>query len=281
MLRGVIERQTTCVLLDPYANAFSRDATPSPEHADDDTLMKPGVFERKWELDSLCSVIRLAHGYWRATGDVSPFDERWREASRLILATMREQQRKTGQGPYHFQRRTSWNPDSVPGNGYGNPIRPVGLIVSLFRPSDDSALFPFLVPANMFAVVALRNLAHMHDAFASGASVAAECRVLANEVAEELRIHATITHGGHRRSWAYEVDGFGNSLFMDDANVPSLLSLRTLAGARPLTRFTCTRGRWFSAIAIRGSAEGSPRRASAAPIHPATACGRCRSSCAR
>ena len=70
----------------------------------------------------------------------APFDARWREASWVIVATMRAQQRKHGPGPYRFQRRTSWNPDSVPGNGYGNPMHPVGLIVSLFRPSDDAAI---------------------------------------------------------------------------------------------------------------------------------------------
>jgi meiotically up-regulated gene 157 (Mug157) protein len=236
MIRGVVERQTACVLLDPYANAFNQDPTRSSEHADDDTLMKPGVFERKWELDSLCSVIRLAHGYWHATGDVAPFDTRWIESTRVILRTMREQQRKTGPGPYHFQRRTSWNPDSVPGNGYGNPIHPVGLIVSLFRPSDDAAVFPFLIPANMFAVVALRNLAQMHGALGSSRELAAECRALADEVAGALRRHATIDHEDHRRSWAYEIDGFGNSLFMDDANVPSLLSLPYLGWCSPRDR---------------------------------------------
>ena len=232
MLRGVVERQTACVLLDPYANAFNRGPTPSREHSDDDTLMKPGVFERKWELDSLCCVMRLAHGYWHATGDGSPFDERWRESTRLILRTLREQQRKSGPGPYHFQRRTSWNPDSAPGNGYGNPIRPVGLIVSLFRPSDDAAVFPFLIPANMFAVVALRNLAQMLDALGGSADLAADCRALADEVAGALSAYA-IDRGRPGRSWAYEVDGFGNALFMDDANVPSLLSLPYLGWCTP------------------------------------------------
>jgi meiotically up-regulated gene 157 (Mug157) protein len=138
---------------------------------------------------------------------------------------MREQQRRSGPGPYRFQRRTSWNPDSAPGNGYGNPVRPVGLIVSLFRPSDDAAMFPFLVPANMFAVVALRKLAGMHDQLGSAHNLASECRAIADEVAAALHIHAVADHPRRGRCWAYEVDGFGNALFMDDANVPSLLSL--------------------------------------------------------
>ena len=225
LLRGVVERQTRCVLIDPYANAFNREAVPSPEHADDETDMKPGVFERKWELDSLCSVIRLADGYWRATGDTAPFNREWREAAKLIVRTMREQQRKSSPGTYRFQRRTSWNPDSVPGNGYGNPLRPVGLIVSLFRPSDDAAIFPFLIPANMFAVIMLRRLASLYEAVGSPADLANECRSLASEVDAALQRYCLVNHPQHGSIYAYEVDGFGNSLFMDDANVPSLLSL--------------------------------------------------------
>ena len=225
LLRGVVERQTACVLIDPYANAFNRELVPSPEHADDDTDMKPGVFERKWELDSLCSVIRLAHGYWQATGDITPFDARWRDAMRLIVATMRVQQRKHGAGPYRFQRKTSWNPDSVPGNGYGNPLRPIRLVVSLFRPSDDAAIFPFLVPANMYAVVSLRQLATMQDRITRDIAFAAECRALAAEIEAALLAHAVVEHQARGRVWAYEVDGYGNALLMDDANVPNLLSL--------------------------------------------------------
>ena len=233
LLRGVVERQTACVLLDPYANAFNRDPVPSAEHADDETEMKPGVFERKWELDSLCSVIRLAHGYWRATGDAAPFDSRWHEASQLIVATMRAQQSKQGRGPYRFQRKTDWSPDQVPGNGYGNPIRSVGLIVSLFRPSDDAALFPFLVAANAYAVVVLRQLAEMQEKIAGDHAFVRECRSLAAEVEQALRTHALVRHSRHGRVWAYEVDGYGDALFMDDANVPSLLSLPYLGWCAP------------------------------------------------
>ena len=224
LLRGVVERQTRCVLIDPYANAFNKELVPSPEHAGDETDMKPGVFERKWELDSLCSVIRLAHGYWKATGDIAPFDARWREAMTLIVATMRTQQRLVGAGPYRFQRNTTWSPDQVPGNGYGNPMRPVGLIVSLFRPSDDAANLPFLVPANHYAVVALKQLAELHRALGS-ARLAADSLTLADEVSGALRAYGTTLDPAGGRVWAYEVDGFGGATVMDDANVPSLLSL--------------------------------------------------------
>jgi meiotically up-regulated gene 157 (Mug157) protein len=225
LLRGVVERQTRCVLIDPYANAFSRDLVPSPEHMDDETQMSPGVFERKWELDSLCSVIRFADGYWRATGDRAPFDARWHEAMRLVLSTLRTQQRKRGPGPYYFQRRTSWNPDSVPGDGFGNPMRPVGLVVSLFRPSDDAAVFPFPIAANAYAALMLRRLATLCRSLSGDTALLLECRLLAQEIETALELHGTATHPRHGRVWAYEVDGFGNALFMDDANVPSLLSL--------------------------------------------------------
>ena len=137
LLAGVIRRQTKCILIDPYANAFNKGPGESP-WKDDLTDMKPELHERKWEVDSLCYPIRLAHGYWKATGDTSPFDDDWRRAMHLVVRTFREQQRKEGRGPYRFQRVTGWQTDTVAGGGYGNPIRPVGLICSIFRPSDLS-----------------------------------------------------------------------------------------------------------------------------------------------
>lgn len=232
LLRGVVERQTACVLIDPYANAFNRELVPSADHSNDETQMKPGVFERKWELDSLCSVIRLAHGFWRATGDIAPFDARWREAMKLIVTTMRTQQRKNGLGPYRFFRQTDWSPDQVPGNGYGNPVRPDGLIVSLFRPSDDATILPFLVPSNFYALVSLRQLATLSGSLGYS-DVASESSALAAEVGAALRANGTAIHPRYGRLWAYEVDGFGSTLFMDDANVPSLLSFPYLGCCSP------------------------------------------------
>jgi len=242
LIEGVIRRQTRCILIDPYANAFNKEPGESP-WKDDLTEMKPELHERKWEVDSLCYPIRLAHGYWKTTGKADPFDGQWLEAMGLVLRTFREQQRKGGPGPYRFQRVTGWQTDTVAGAGYGNPIRPVGLIVSIFRPSDDATIFPFLVPSNHFAVVSLRQLAEMAGALGRG-SLAAECEALASEVEGGLAAYGAVDHPVHGRVWAYEVDGFGNRHHMDDANVPSLLSLPYL-GACPASDPLYRRTRGF------------------------------------
>ncbi|MDE3057006.1 MAG: glycoside hydrolase family 125 protein [Bacteroidota bacterium] len=228
LFQGLIRHQTQCVLIDPYTNAFNDGPSDSP-WTKDLTEMKPELHERKWELDSLCYVIRLAHGYWKTSGDSSCFDFTWHDAMRLIVTTMKEQQRKQGNGPYKFGRITAWSTDTVPGNGYGNPVKPVGLIASVFRPSDDATIFPFLIPSNCFAVVSLRQLAEMVEKIFQDGTFARECLNLSNEVDRAIQKFAVDDHPLFGKIYSYEVDGFGNKLWMDDANVPSLLSLPYLA----------------------------------------------------
>jgi len=232
LVAGVINRQTRCVLKDPYANAFYKNENKISEWKSDATDMKPGVHERKWEVDSLCYTIRLAHGYWKTTGDTSPFDDQWQQAVLRIPQTFREQQRKHGRGPYHFQRNTSTPSDSLPGGGYGNPAKPVGMIFSMFRPSDDATIFPFLVPSNFFAAVSLRQAADMLEQIRHEPAAAADCRALAVEVEEALRNYAVANPMGLGSVYPYEVDAFGNSYCIDDGNIPSLLSLPYLGAVK-------------------------------------------------
>ncbi len=248
LLAGVIRRQTRCLLIDPYANAFMADlnAPPLSWSVNDKTEMKQGVGERKYELDSLCYPIRLAHGYWTKTGDTSPFDGQWKAAMTLVVQTMRVQQRKHGLGPYHFQRLSLTPTETLPEKGFGNPVNPVGLIASGFRPSDDACTFPFFVPANLFAVTSLRQLAEMANAVLHDAALANEAQALAAEVEAALRGHAiaTLPEG---TIWAYEVDGFGSQLLMDDANVPSLLGLPYLKSSPDAALYARTRAFVWSA----------------------------------
>jgi meiotically up-regulated gene 157 (Mug157) protein len=233
LIAGVINRQTKNILLDPYANAFYKDPAKISEWKDDLTKMQPGIHERKWEIDSLCYPIRLAFHYWKKTGDTAPFDASWKEAISLTLKTFKEQQRKDGKGgPYKFERRTSWATDGVPLGGYGYPAKPVGLIFSMFRPSDDATIFPFLIPANFFAVVSLRQAAEMLKAIYKDDALAQQCSVLADEVSKALQQYGIVQHAAFGKVYAYEVNGYGSFNLMDDANVPGLLSMPYLGAVK-------------------------------------------------
>ncbi|GAB3754132.1 glycoside hydrolase family 125 protein [Spirosoma pomorum] len=232
LIAGVINRQASCIRKDPYANAFYKDDTKEGEWKDDVTDMKPGLHERKWEIDSLCYPVRLAYGYWKRTGDKTPFDADWAQAMALIVKTFREQQRKNGLGPYKFERKTTWATDGVPLGGYGYPAKPNGLICSMFRPSDDATIYPYLVPSNFFAAVSLRQMAELLNATGQQKAVADDALKLAAEVETALQKHAVVTHPQFGKIYAFEVNGYGSYNLMDDANVPSLLSLPYLGAVK-------------------------------------------------
>lgn len=232
LVAGVINHQTACILKDPYANAFYNDPNKQGEWTKDHTDMKPGVHERKWEIDSLCYPIRLAYRYWKLTGDTTPFDNQWQKAIKAIYDTFRDQQRKTGNGKYKFQRTTPFATDTLPMNGYGYPVKPVGLICSAFRPSDDATVYSFLIPSNFFAVVSLKQAAEMMTVIAKDPKTAADLKALAAEVEKALQQHAIVEHKTFGKIYAYEVNGFGSYNLMDDANVPSLLAMPYLGSVK-------------------------------------------------
>ncbi|QCX37413.1 glycoside hydrolase family 125 protein [Aureibaculum algae] len=225
LIAGVINRQTQYILKDPYANAFYNDPNKKGEWTTDHTKMLPGVHERKYEIDSLCYPIRLGYNYWKTTGDTTPFDQDWKKAIKATLKVFIEQQEKDGSNPYSFERTTPKGTDTRNLKGYGYPVKPVGLICSAFRPSDDSTLFSFLIPSNFFAVVSLRQAAEMIKKIEGDHSLANELNELADEVETAIKKHGIVNHPKYGDIYAFEVDGYGNHLLMDDANIPSLISL--------------------------------------------------------
>jgi meiotically up-regulated gene 157 (Mug157) protein len=228
LIKGLINRQVKCVLKDPYANAFYKDLERESHWKDDQPSPIPGVHERKWEIDSLCYTIRLSNEYYRITRDTSIFDDDWQKAMKSIIAVFRQEQRKDGDSPYHFSRKTTAMIDAPTFSGTGRPIKPVGLIASMFRPSDDASLYPFLIPSNIFAVLSLRQLGIIYKNEILDYEFSKSCFAFANEVEAAINQYAIADHLDFGPVYAYEVDGFGNKLFMDDANVPSLMSLAYL-----------------------------------------------------
>lgn len=265
LIRSVVRRQFGFMRHDPYANAFY-DTARLGEFKNDETAMKPGVHERKWEIDSLCYPLRLAHGYWKATGDTSLFDDSWKRTVRVVLSTFKEQQKKTGQKTSYRFRRKAQNPtDSLSNEGFGPPVKPVGLIASAFRPSDDACTFQFLVPSNFFAVDVLGKAAEILSKVNGDEVLAEECRALASEVSSALKRHAVVETKDFGEIYAFEVDGYGGALLMDDANAPSLLSLPYLCGVsskdpvyRNTRRFVLSKANpyYFEGLALSGI--GSP-----------------------
>ncbi len=227
MIAGVINCQFSLIGIDPYANAFN-DGPTGTGWQNDRTKMDPNLHERKWEIDSHCYPIRLAYQYWKTTGDTSVFGDKWIKAITNTIQTFREQQRKDGPGPYRFERMTTRQTDTKSNYGFGNPVRPVGLIASAFRPSDDATQYEFLIPSNFFAVSSLRKAAEILETVNHNAKLARQCRVLADEVFGALEQYAVVNHPKYGNIYAFEVGGYGNPLMMDDATVPSLLAMAYL-----------------------------------------------------
>jgi uncharacterized protein len=222
LLRGVIARQAASVLLDPYANAFMADGLATPWHADE-PAPAPGVHERKWEPDSLAAFFRLSAGYARETGSLRPFDASWLDAVLVALATLRSEQRLEGPSPYRFRRPGASALDTLPREGDVALTRSNGMVHGAFRPSDDACVLPLNVPVNLGLAAALEAVAPVIEAVGAPRA-AVSARALAADIRVGVNVDGVVIGGGPPR-WAYEVDGLGNRLEMDDANVPSLLSL--------------------------------------------------------
>jgi uncharacterized protein len=210
LIADVVKRQIAFILHDPYANAFNETAN-GHCHNKDKTEMSAWIWERKYELDSLCAPIKLAYDLWAATGHTKHLDENFKAAARLIIATIKAEQNHAS-SPYSFERLEGPATDTLTHHGRGNPVAYTGMSWSGFRPSDDACTYNYLIPSNMFAVVALDSLAKL------------PLQIGAPELANEIR-NGIETHGKVGGIYAYETDGFGNHNLMDDANVPSLLAM--------------------------------------------------------
>lgn len=223
LIRGVILRQARCIVQDPYANAFNREAN-GAGHQDDHTEMLPIVWERKYEIDSLCFPVELSWRYWKQSGRTDVFGEDWRAMAQAILQVFRTEQNHGSASSYRFERVDCPATDTLVRDGKGAPVRDgIGLIWSGFRPSDDACTYGYLVPSNMFAVVILRQMAEIAQVVYGDTAWRDAALALAKEVDAAIQQHAVVERDG-RQIYAYEVDGLGNALIMDDANFPSLLS---------------------------------------------------------
>lgn len=224
IIEGVMKKQFLCILRDPYANAFNEEEN-GAGHQTDLTEMKPDIWERKYEIDSLCYPLQLAYLYWKNTGRTAHFDELFLNTAKTIVSLWKTEQHHAEQSPYTFTRLNCVESDTLPGDGKGNPVSYTGMTWSGFRPSDDRCVYGYLVPSNMFAVVVLGYLGEILNAFYDEKAFAEEVKILRSQIEEGIEKFGTMETEEYGKVYVYEADGNGNHLIMDDANVPSLMSM--------------------------------------------------------
>ena len=213
LLRGIIERMAKYMQIDPYANAFTLDYR---------------VFEQKFELDSLSYPVTLAWSYWKTTGDTSIFNEDFSRALDSMLATMQREQNHPRDSRYTHREIF---------NGSGRAVGYTGMIWTGFRPSDDACFYNFLIPSEMFAVVALGDMAEIERSVYHNVVKSSEAIALRDEVQRGIQTYGLVLVPKYGYVYAYEVDGLGHAILTDDANIPSLLSAPYLGYTMPADQF--------------------------------------------
>ena len=222
VILGVVHHQWDCIERAPYANAFNPEPNNASWHAGD-LCDNPWVWEEKYEVDSLAFPIQLAWQLWKATGLDSAI-EPLRDRARIVVDLWRTEQDHAANSSYRFVRPVSRY--TLGRDGRGTPVARTGMTWSGFRPSDDPCTFGYNIPAQLFAAHALDLLAEMAWEQWQDADLVADCTELAAEIRAGVRQYGC----GRDGVLAYEVDGLGGQLMMDDANMPSLLSLPLCSG---------------------------------------------------
>ena len=221
---GLINRQVKCILIDPYANAFNEEAN-GQKWDNDITKDSPWVWERKYEIDSLCFPVRLIYKYWKESGDENFFSDEIKQALETILNLWKIEQNHFENSDYSFQRLNCSETDTLCNNGLGNPVTYTGMTWSGFRPSDDACKYGYLIPSNMFATVVLSYMSEIFEKIYNDLDLKKKALILRDEIENGINKFGIVEHEEFGKIYAYETDGFGNYNFMDDANVPSLLSI--------------------------------------------------------
>ncbi len=222
ILEGIIAKQAALVCMDPYANAFNESANGAGHK--DDTVLNDHVWERKYEVDSLCAPLYLGYYYWKTTGIRRIFTESYYEMIAAIVKTFQTEQ-DHGKSEYYFQRHNCEKTDTLPNGGRGTAVKVTGMTWSGFRPSDDCCELGYLIPSNMMAVKAMEFADEICRECYGESELAGKCRVLSGEIRRGIERYGVVEHPKYGRIYAYETDGLGRYNLMDDANSPSLLSM--------------------------------------------------------
>ena len=225
IIKGVINRHAYYIGIDAYANAFNETPLISRHASDETDFHSDYIWERKYETDSLCASVYLLADYFDACSDESVFTDSVHAMLQKIIDTLVTEQDHAERSAYFFRRAARRETDTMPLDGKGNPVGYTGMTWSGFRPSDDRCFYNYLIPANMMAVVAARRAADLLERGWDDTGYAAKARRLAEDIDDGIQAYGVVPHRTYGKIYAYETDGLGHYILMDDANSPSLLSM--------------------------------------------------------
>ena len=229
MIAGLIKNQIDYILLDPYANAFLKEPINEREYYDQ-TDMHPLVWERKYELDSLCYPIRLSYQYYHNTQQRDVFTKEFSKCLYKIIEVFTLEQRHFENSTYRFERDMAkvWGlekTETLQNHGKGMPVNYTGMTWSGFRPSDDACRFHYNIPGNMFVSLILGYIQEFATDIYQDEVLEEKAKTLQFEINYGIELYGIVEHPKYGKIYAFETDGYGNHYLMDDANVPSLLSM--------------------------------------------------------
>ncbi|KAG6017616.1 hypothetical protein E4U54_005721 [Claviceps lovelessii] len=240
LILGAINTQSEYVIESPYCNAFQPPPIsdlPITSNGQDDSvhpIYEPtAIFECKYELDSLAHFLALGNDFYEHTESTEFVNDRWLLAVETLLHVLEQQSKSTfdpktheaTRNEYTFQRWTNIGTETLNLQGMGNPLNSgTGLVRSAFRPSDDATILGFFIPANAMMSVELQRASNVLKA-AGKTSLAKKLQRWSEQLRSAVLEHGVVKHKKYGDVFAYEVDGYGSSILMDDANYPSLLAL--------------------------------------------------------
>lgn len=223
LIKGLIKRQFFYINVDPYTNAFNKEPN-GAGHKDDHGLRTPFTWERKFEIDSLCYPIWLIYSLYNSTKDITLLDDLFVRTCKTIMNVFKKEQNHHELSDYYHYRDGEKEGFNIPNHGKGGEVKQTGMIWSGYRPSDDACKYGFFIPGNMFAVVILGYMSELLKEINQN-ELSDEALKLRKEVDDGIKKYSIFNHYKYGKIYAYETDGLGNYLLMDDANVPSLLSI--------------------------------------------------------
>jgi meiotically up-regulated gene 157 (Mug157) protein len=223
LLEGALRSQAKYIAIDPYANAYGEDYRgPEKREFDDDRLLRGGyVRTANYEMDDGAYFLRFLKTYMEAVPGSTLLKEPQIHEAVTILLNLYQLEQNHNNSRYEYPTRPPWE---LPHGPRGSPVGYTGMVWNAFRPSDDAHTYGYHIPGNLFLATYLSFVSKTAREVWRDDQLGKEADKLQKDILNGVEKYG-VTEVEGKKIYCYETDGLGNCNLMDDANVPSLLSI--------------------------------------------------------